>query len=73
LRVTVAQIDDKGLHIRRRVCAKLEPEDVLTLCHQLSQALYTVSGILDMKTNSWPVALSYLLDNVQRLDYFYPL
>jgi hypothetical protein len=39
---TVAQLDDKGLNIRRRVCAKLEPENVLALCHQLSQTLYTI-------------------------------
>jgi hypothetical protein len=25
------------------VCAKLEPENVLALCHQLSQTLYTIS------------------------------
>jgi hypothetical protein len=40
---TVAQLDDKGLHIRRRVCAKLEPESILALYHQLSQTLYTNS------------------------------
>jgi hypothetical protein len=40
---TVAQLDDKGLHIRRRVCANLEPENVHELCHQLSQTLNTMS------------------------------
>jgi hypothetical protein len=39
---TVAQLDDKGLRIRRRVFAQLEPENILALCHQLSQTLYTI-------------------------------
>jgi hypothetical protein len=39
---TVAQHDEKGLHIRRRVCAKIEPENVLALHHQLSQTLYAI-------------------------------
>jgi hypothetical protein len=37
------KLDDKGLHIRRRVCAQLEPENILALCKQLSQTLYTIS------------------------------
>jgi hypothetical protein len=36
------QLDYKGLHIRGRVCAKLEPENVLALCYQLSQTLCTI-------------------------------
>jgi hypothetical protein len=36
------QLDDKALPIHRRICAKLEPETVLALCHQLSQTLYTM-------------------------------
>jgi hypothetical protein len=36
------QLNDKRLHIRKRVCANLEPENVLAHCHQLSQTLYTI-------------------------------
>jgi hypothetical protein len=70
---TVAQLDDKGLHIRRRVCAKLEPENVLALYHQLSQTLYTIPGHACLLS-----AREQTLDNVRQflwasLPYVYSM